>query len=240
MSKKSLKSQNNCICICSSVGRDAIESSIKEGSHTVEAICKATGAAEVCGACIPKIEQVISDPRARIADASQSFIMLALAMLSIMPLLAFFTTHPVNIQSVIDQPWWYASTPFMKQVSGGTLVFIMLLMMTLTLKRIYPQKVPFSFHSHRMRHIILGAILPLILLVHTGAHRGENFNALLLTIFISSLITGILATFITALGFYLPRNIFIETKKWLLRLHLVALALLPLFLLIHIVRVYLF
>ncbi|WP_343688233.1 molybdopterin-dependent oxidoreductase [Chitinophaga sp.] len=49
------------ICSCGSVGDGNIKEKIKEGVHTLEGICQATGAGSGCGSCRPEVKAILEN-----------------------------------------------------------------------------------------------------------------------------------------------------------------------------------
>jgi ferredoxin-nitrate reductase len=57
--KKAAPVIGKLICSCGSVGEGNICEKIKEGLHTLEAVCQATGAGSGCGSCQPEVKAIL-------------------------------------------------------------------------------------------------------------------------------------------------------------------------------------
>lgn len=57
--KKATPVLGKLICSCGSVGDGNIKEKIKEGMHTLEGVCQATGAGSGCGSCRPEVKAIL-------------------------------------------------------------------------------------------------------------------------------------------------------------------------------------
>lgn len=51
------------VCQCAVVNDRAIETALVAGARTVSAVCRATGAAQDCGACITTVKALVCEHR---------------------------------------------------------------------------------------------------------------------------------------------------------------------------------
>ena len=93
----------------------------------------------------------------------------------------------------------------------------------------------------RLAHVGLGVCCVLLLFGHTGFRLGGNLNAVLMSVYVATLIFGAL-TGISTYGASLLRRMGITPKLRIIpmRLHLIALCPLPALLVIHLLVVYLY
>jgi nitrite reductase (NADH) large subunit len=116
--------------------------------------------------------------------------------------LAFFLVPPIafanSVQSKLHQLDVLWRDGFWKQVSGFTLVGLVLISLVLSLRKRIKRFTFGEFGHWRAVHAVLGTISLVALVTHTGFRLGNNFNFVLMLNFVALALVGALAGAVTA------------------------------------------
>jgi nitrite reductase (NADH) large subunit len=180
------------ICNCTGVTRGQIRKCVVAGCVTVAAVAAATNASSVCGSCRPLLQQMCADTarpepvsgwRALAVTAGLALLLALFALLG--PDLSY--SESVRVAWQWDLIW---RESLLKQVSGFTLLGLILLTLGLSLRKRAGLKVPGRFDAWRLIHTLAGAIALLVLAAHSGFRVGHNLNLLLMACFSGVLVAG--------------------------------------------------
>ena len=231
---------NSIVCNCKHVTCTELKQAALT-CNNIEQITRCTGASSICGTCKPLVSQfigktVIAEP----LKGKKLLIFTALATL-ITGLLILFIPHVAYSQSVqtfrLDVLW---IDSFYKQISGFSLLGLITIGLSVSLRKRL-SKVSFgSFSSWRNFHTIMGLAALAILLIHTGLHLGSNLNFLLLLNFIILALLGSFAAIIVTLEDRLKPFLAKKIRNTLNIAHIVLFWPVPVLLGFHITSVYYF
>lgn len=172
------------LCQCRQVSLGNIQAAVDSGCKSLDAIAARTGAGSACGTCQPLIAQLLEAPVT--ASLSSSVPLLALSSLVALMFLAGFLAiggiaSPDTVQGLAYDITWTSS--FWKQVTGFSLVGLTVFGLMIGIRKRWT-KFPGSAATWRVVHTVLGCLLLLGLVLHTGTHLGDNFNRILLIDFL--------------------------------------------------------
>lgn len=228
------------ICNCTGVTRGQIGKCIASGCNSVAGIAAATNASTVCGSCKPLLQQLCADTsrpepvfgwRALAVTAGLALLLALLSLLG--PDLAY--SKSVRVAWQWDVLW---RESLFKQISGFTLIGLMLLTLGLSLRKRFSVKVPGRFDVWRIVHTAAGLTALAVLAAHSGFRIGHNLNLLLMTSFIGVMVAGSiyggLVAFGHRAGFSAARNL----KSAFGWAHILLFWPLPVLLLFHVLKTY--
>lgn len=129
---------------------------------------------------------------------------------------------------------------FLRKVSGFTLLGGGAILSVITLRKRVNRFAWLDFSWWRVFHVLLGAVLLLALLVHSGARMGDNLNFWLMLSFLGVLLSGGLLGIGIGNEHQLPRKVVSKVREWSLWLHLLFLWPLPVLLSFHILKAFYF
>ena len=233
------------ICNCRQIRKGIVEAVIAGGATTPDAVCQASGAAQLCGSCRPLIEQLLGEG----ATAQRTPLLGALGLLSLTAMAGAFAL-------IVAPPWptpttatggfrpdWLWTDGFMKQATGFGLVGFILLVSLLSLRKRTRRSLPGSYKTWRLIHATLGVAMIGLLFAHTGLRLGERLNSWLMISLLATLLAGTLAGLAGALDSHLillragSGGAARRVANWL---HILIAWPLPLLLTVHILMVYYF
>jgi nitrite reductase (NADH) large subunit len=128
----------------------------------------------------------------------------------------------------------------MRKVSGFTLLGGGVILSIITFRKRIKSFSWLSFSFWRVFHVVLGALLLVALLVHSGARMGDNLNYWLMLSFIGVVISGGLLGVGISNDHQLPAKAVRAVREWSLWLHLLFLWPLPVLLSFHILKAFYF
>ncbi len=233
------------VCNCRLVTKGAIESAVTAGANTAEAICQATGAAQLCGSCRPLVDQFLGQG----SSPSWEWPLGAIGIVSLIVL--------TGVSSLIAAPPWPISPNadqafrldrlwtdgITKQVTGFSLLVGALLAGLLFLRRHGLPNLPGSYQLWRFVHAGLGIAMLALLFAHTGLRLGAHLNAWLMTSFLATMFAGAFAGVVAGLRgrMVLQRpGAYRRLRRAAAWLHILVAWPLPVLLLLHILMVYYF
>ena len=233
---------NTVVCNCTGVTRGTLDVALNDGCQSIDALCSATGASSVCGSCKPLLARLaggFSKPERVKGWSLLTTFALLTALLILLTLFAMpipFSTsanHKLHIDILWRDGLW-------KQVSGFTLLGVSLLGTVISLrKRI--KKINFgNYDWWRLFHVVLGGVLLLTLVVHTGFRLGENLNLLLMSAFLGLGLTGVMSAAVSAARVRLGMASAQRMKRLADWMHLIVLWPFPVLITLHVLSVYYF
>lgn len=230
------------VCNCTGVTRGELSNAITIGCDNVESLCRKTGASGVCGSCKPHLENLLGGDAAPQPTRFWKPISIAAVFATAVALLyAFWPGLPYQ-DSVMGPLSWDAlwRDSFLRKVSGFTLLGGGAILSVITLRKRVNRFAWLDFSWWRVFHVLLGAVLLLALLVHSGARMGDNLNFWLMLSFLGVLLSGGLLGIGIGNEHQLPRKVVSKVREWSLWLHLLFLWPLPVLLSFHILKAFYF
>lgn len=234
--------EERLICDCNAVSCGRIVAAIRSGSNNIEALGEVTGAATNCGSCRPLLIELLG--KASKVEPPKSWLFLQfMAFVTIFIGVLYLLLPGLSYQGSIsngvrwDEIW---SNSFARQITGFSLLFIAVIVSLISIRKRVNIFSWGDFTSWRNAHLILGLLIMITLLIHTGARAGENLDSVLMVCFVVVLFTGGLLT-----GSIANQHKFNVVNARKLRigslwLHLLALWPLPALLTSHVLKSYYF
>lgn len=231
-------SAQTTVCNCTGVRRGQLGEAIAAGCVTLEALSAQTRAGSVCGTCRPLLAQLLGEQSLSLQpDAARSLrwgaVMAALACA------LFVALPPLPSAASVQDVWYQVGTAwrdgFWKQVSGFTLLGLVLLGSALSLRKRWARFQWGGFGYWRALHALLGALALVIVFVHTGLQAGAQLNGWLLADFLAIGAWGAVAAIATTHAGSGQR-----LRRWLQRVHLWLAWPLPVLIGFHVLSVYYF
>ncbi|NNJ95991.1 MAG: FAD-dependent oxidoreductase [Gammaproteobacteria bacterium] len=228
------------ICNCTGVTQGRLTQAISSGCASTACLTEATRAASVCGSCKPLLSEMLGQKsKPEPVRAWRSLLTLSLIAMILAALFALIPPipYPDSVQVVFrwDQFW---RDSVLKQISGFTMLTLVLLGMAVSLrKRITKIKLG-DFASWRYLHVVLGVLALAALVVHTGLRLGDELNRLLMLDFIMLAMVGAGASVIISNEHRIAPAIAKRRRRQLTWLHILLFWPLPVLLGVHVVKSY--
>ncbi len=244
--------EDTVVCNCMGVKRGELSRAYTTGCTTVAALSEITGAATVCGTCLPLLEELIiglstgSDAREYSPHLQHSWKgLLGASFIGLFLVLIIYFFKPIpfsttvqNLHHTIDTLW---RDNFWKQVTGYTLLGFSALALILSLRKRWTRFSLGDFGTWRLVHALIGAGTLIFLIAHTGFRFGNNLNWILMVSFLVLNLIGTLAGGITALAAKQRNSAVVHRwQNWLVQAHALLFWPLPILILFHIIAVYYF
>lgn len=234
------------VCNCNRVSAGTIRQAAKNGACDVPAILAKTGATGVCGSCTSLVAALVGDAAAAgtrtktwgIAPISVVAFLIACVTFFASPIA--FSTTVEGAATAIDRLW---RDPWLKQVSGFTLVGLAALGLVISLRKRWSRFSFGSFALVRSLHAVVGVGTLFMLLAHTGFRLGHNLNLWLMVCFLVVNIAGAAAGLLSGLEARAESSVSLTARRLrrpLSLAHITTLWPLPLLLVWHVVAVYYF
>lgn len=184
------------VCQCTGATRGNIGSAIQCGASTVAEVTEATGAASVCGSCRPLVQELLGSHNQQPAPWHKA--LSVTAILSLVLALAFIVSPVISYSSSVQAGWHidelWRDTLF-KQISGFTILGLFVLGLLISpRKRVKKFQQLGSFDVWRFSHILLGILVIVGLVAHTGMRFGNGLNFVLMLTFTITIVLGAAAT----------------------------------------------
>lgn len=180
------------VCQCASVSCGALRRELKRGSTTPALLSQTTSAGTLCGSCRPLLLELCGGPVLSHPAATRERALGVLALLAGLLALATLGIPKIPAPSSMELPEfgliWF--DPFCKQATGFSLLLLVLLGFALSLRKRVTRFQLGSYSNWRKVHAALGAVGLVALFGHTGFRLGNQFNLLLMTVFLASALTG--------------------------------------------------
>lgn len=231
------------ICQCTGVNRGRISEVVEKGANTADAVCEQTGASSVCGSCRPLVEQLVSNPAKAKANAHAPLMIAAAlitALLSALFILPLQWPYQDSVQQRIQWDWLWRDT-FFKQVSGFTMLGLFSVGLLISLrKRIKKLQSLGDFKYWRSIHLVLGLLVIVALVLHTGFRMGSGLNFWLMSSFVGLMLLGAINSGFIGLQHKLDLSLANKGRRQSLNWHIFLFWPVPALLGFHILKTYWF
>lgn len=225
------------VCQCSHVSRGVISEAIDEGCQSVETIGTSTSAGTVCGSCKPLLQSLLDDKPAAVYGILRIFLLSTLAFVAAALFVLVPGVEPADsVQTFSYEFLW--TDKFWKQVSGYSIIGLIALALTVSLRKRLGLESLGQLYHWRILHTAFGLLAILVLVIHTGAHLGENLNRWLMINFLVVSAAGALAGVSYSWALKNHSEIALSLRKSWFWVHLLVTWPLPALLIIHILSVY--
>lgn len=229
------------ICQCTGVTLGSLTLAREQGCQTFEAIKEKTNAASVCGSCSPLLKQFLSEKPEYVGMQVGHVATACLSLLAVVVLGLLISMPPIAApNSVQDETSWMQmliADQFWKQVTGYSALGVLALSLLLTIRKRTSWLKRFHFNSLRNVHVALATLALLVIVLHTGFHKGSNLNLILFSTFLIASISGSAVGFVAGIEPRLPialRSI----RRPLTFIHILCLWPLPVLIAFHVAAVY--
>jgi len=233
------------VCNCTGVTRGHITSAIEKGCSSIENIASETGASSVCGSCRPLLVQFINTNSSvkdyeRQPSLRRSMILPSIIGLMLIILLVFIPAlHPPrSVQHFSINILW--ENNLWKQISGFSLLGLTAIGLLVSVRKRWRKFRLGNYNYWRVMHVVLGAMLLITLMIHTGFHFGEKVNLVLMLTFLSIAFSGAVSAMVVALESKMSPLIAKRTRNIVNYLHLVLFWPFPTLISYHIISFYYF
>ena len=230
------------ICNCTGVTRGRLTQAVGTGCTSITCLTEETRAGSVCGSCKPLLAEMLGeDLRAEPVRSWRGLLALAVVALMMAAWFPFIQNipYPDSVQVSVrwDQLW---RDSLWKQVSGFSLLFLVLLGLAVSLrKRVV--KISFGdFNAWRYLHVVLGVLALAALVVHTGLRLGDELNQILMLDFLLLTMVGAGASAVIATEHRMSPALAKRQRRKLTWLHILLFWPFPVLLGLHIVKSYYF
>jgi nitrite reductase (NADH) large subunit len=183
---------NVTVCNCTGVTRGQLTQAIGSGCRSVAAIAARTGASSVCGSCRPQLIELLGgsqplEPEKRWRTlAGVAFVSLLVGVLMLLPWSIPYRPS-VQLPMAWDELW---REEHYKQISGFTLMGLSVIALAMSLRKRIKVFSAGSFSMWRIVHGLVGALMLVALLTHTGARLGHNLDLALTGSFLALIVIG--------------------------------------------------
>ncbi|MFG0255702.1 MAG: FAD-dependent oxidoreductase [Rhodopirellula sp. JB053] len=235
---------NATVCSCMNVSRAQLGTAITEGCQTAAELSLKTGAGTACGTCRNLLCELVGQGPEKVQTRGSNAVLIASIVATILAAALAFMP-PIPLATSVQDSWReidaFWRDGFIKQVTGFSLLFVMLLALTFSLRK----RVKFvrfgDYGWWRAAHATIGTAMVLGLIVHTGIRMGSNLNFALSSTFLALSFVGGLAGLASSLETKLTGDSAMFVRAWrpkLTWLHIALFVPLPALLAGHILSVY--
>lgn len=228
------------ICQCKNVTRGAIAEAMSAGADNVARITQRTGAAGVCGSCRPLIQQLLGAGEIAAADfwrlllGSSAVSLIMVAAMLLLPVIPFSQT--VQVSWHWDELW---RNGLLKQISGFSILGLFAVgLLVSPRKRVRALQKLGRFDYWRLLHVVLGVLVVLALLAHTGMRFGGGLDWLLMTSFVGTLLLGGISTAVIALEHKIGGAVAVRWRRNTVWWHILLFWPVPVVLGFHVLKTY--
>jgi nitrite reductase (NADH) large subunit len=190
------------VCQCTGVTRGAISEAIALGACDAAAVSRCTGASTVCGSCKPLVHDLLGGGQPR-EPAPMHRSLLAGGLMGLIGALAFFLLPNIPYADSVQHAWhWDAlwRTELFKQISGFSVLGLFVAGLAVSLRKRTPVLNRLGrFDAWRVVHVVLGVLVVIALVAHTGLRMGHGLNFMLITSFSVMLLVGAITTTVIAM-----------------------------------------
>lgn len=229
------------VCQCNQISRGDISQAVVQGCDSIKKIGDKTSAGTVCGSCQPLLQNLLGK-KAQPVAVKGAIPILLFSLLAVIASSLFALVPGIEpVDSVQTPSWEFLWTDgFWKQVSGFSLLGIVALGLIMSLRKRFGWIFLGDFSYWRVVHVVLGLVALAVLLIHTGAHLGENLNRWLMINFLVISAVGALAGLTLAIASKTAMTGIDTLKKSWYWVHILVVWPLPALLIVHILSVYYF
>ncbi|WP_230969885.1 FAD-dependent oxidoreductase [Nitrogeniibacter aestuarii] len=229
------------VCNCTGVTRGQLDVACQQGCKSVEALSQATGAGTVCGSCKPLLVDLAGGgPLPPERGWKPLTVFGGVALLAAL----FYLLLKIPFPDTADLAWrwdviWRES--LYKQISGYSALGVMVLLAIIGLRKRWPTLSNlFQFSGWRVVHVMLGALLVAVMLVHTGGRLGANLDMVMTLMSVVAVLSGAALALIVGRQQALAPGFVKRTQRGAVWIHILALWGLPALLGLHILKAYYF
>ena len=230
------------VCNCTGVTRGRLTQAVNSGCENIACLTAQTRAASVCGSCKPLLAELLGEDM-RVEPVRSWRSLLAMSALG-MSLVALFVLiwrvpYPDSVQVAFrwDELW---RNSLIKQISGFTILGLILAGLTITIRKRYSKLEFGDFNVWRHLHVVLGVLALAALIVHTGFRLGDQLNFILTVNFLLLAIAGANASTVVSTEHRLNPALAKKQRQRWTWLHLVLFMPVPVLLGAHILKSYYF
>jgi len=202
------------ICQCMGIDCGTLRQARADGHTTVDELVQATRASTVCGTCRPQVESIAGGVSSAIRLVSK-----VLAVASIVAALAatiHFLAQPLpfaqSVQGFSFDVLWRSGLA--RQISGYSLLGLSLIGLLMALRKRLSWFSFGRYQSWRVLHVVLGALVAVGLVVHTGFAWPRNLNQALLIDFLAVNLGGAVAGLVFSLSASARTAIWQRRMRW--------------------------
>lgn len=227
------------VCNCTGVTRGDLSKAIARGATSVAELAQCTNASTVCGGCKPLLSDLLGADKVAPVSAYQILlgagVVSLLAMLSVllMPMIPYGDSVQARFQWDV---LWRAS--IVKQSTGFILLGLGVVMVFISLRKRTKRVTLGTFSGWRVVHILVGCLVAVSLIAHTGLRLGHNLNFYLMLSFIGLMLLGSVASIAIGLSHVLPRAVAQTTRSLSIWSHILLLWPVPSLLGFHVLKTY--
>lgn len=231
------------VCNCTGVTRGQLDAAMKRGACTVAELAQSTGASTVCGTCKPLVADFVGGNEKPTPVIGFKTLLGASIISVIAAFIIFFLPslqYGVSAAQEINFDFLWRNSLF-KQISGFTLLGLSIVISVVSLRKHFNKLIKlWDFAYWRVAHVVIGALLIVMLLAHTGFRLGSNLNFYLMSVFTALILVGSIAGLAIGYEHNLPRRVVKHMRSYAIWSHIILLWPLPVLLGFHILKTYYF
>lgn len=237
---------DSIVCSCLGVSHGQITTLVRSGCSDPEIIASRTGASTACGSCRSLVCELASGTKETTKVPGATSLLVA-SVLAGLGAVGIVTTSPIALADSVQSGWrsidvlW--RTDLMRQISGFSLLAIILMAMLFSLRKRIGEFSWGDYGIWRAAHGVLGGATAIGFLVHTGGRLGSNLNFALAMFFLATVFAGAIAGVFASLESRTQGRLAMKVRAWrpkLTKWHLWITWPLPVLIILHIVSFYWF
>jgi len=230
------------VCNCTGVTRGRLTQAVSSGCENIACLTAQTRAASVCGSCKPLLAELLGDDiKAGPVRSWRALLVVSVLVMCLAPLflLIWPVPYPDSVQVPLrwDELW---RNSLIKQVTGFTMLGLMLAGLGITLRKRFARVNYGDFNVWRYAHVVLGVLVLAVLIVHTGFRMGDELNLLLTANVLLLAVIGAAASTVVSAEHRLNPAIARKQRRRWTWLHILLFWPLPVLLGAHVVKGYYF
>jgi nitrite reductase (NADH) large subunit len=190
------------VCQCTGVTRGEISEAIALGACDAAMVATRTGASTVCGSCKPLVADMLGKQQA-VDPVPMHRTLLVGGAAALVGALAFFVLPNIPYADSVQHAWhWDAlwREALFKQITGFSVLGLFVGGLVVSVRK---RTKAFSnigrFDGWRLAHVLIGVLVILGLVAHTGLRMGSGLNFMLMASFGAMLLIGAVTTAVIAL-----------------------------------------
>jgi len=221
------------------VNRGQLSAAFENGCATQESLSESTGAGTVCGSCKPLLQQLLGAVKLEPVRAAK--LLAGFSVISLLVALLFLFPGGISYNDSVQVDWrWDVlwTNSLAKQISGFSLLGASVLLGLLFLPKRVKSIRWGDFAVWRAIHVVIGLLLVLTLLAHTGFRMGSHLNFYLMTSFVVLLLAGAIIGAVVGMQHMMPLTISRQLRRYAVWTHILLLWPLPALLGFHVLKTY--
>ncbi len=230
------------VCQCRNVTRGTISEAIGSGAYNVDRVTECTGAGGVCGSCRPLIQQLLGAQD--VEPVPYWRLLLGSAAFSLLLALAFLLLPAIPYADSVQTAWRWDllwRDGLLKQITGFTILGLFVLGLAISpRKRVRALQALGRFDHWRLLHVVLGVLVAVTLLLHTGLRLGSGMNLWLMLSFVGVLLLGALSTGVISLEHRIGGALAARLRRKSVWWHILVFWPVPVVLGFHILKTYVY